>query len=77
MNWYEFESKGWSWAVGYSSSLGSYYAQAWRDLPKNANGVVEPVYVNGLPVWRECFSEVDSSTLRAEANLQQRLRQLE
>lgn len=70
MCWYEFEMLGWSWSVGYSKTLANYYAQAWRDLS-------EPVRVDGQLVYRECFTESDRSLQRAEANLQQRLRQVD
>ena len=67
MNWHRFERQGWSWTSGWN---GSYYAQAWRDLP-------QPVRIDGRWRYRECLTEFDKSLEKAEANLQQRLEQLE
>ena len=66
MNWYDLEKQGWSWASGWNSSYGAYYAQAWRELSQR-------VQVDGCWQYRECFTEFDPLLEKAEANLQQRL----
>jgi hypothetical protein len=66
MNWYQAERDGWSWATGWNHYLGTYYAQAWRDLPK-------PVRVEGRLVYRECLIEHGKTVPEAESKLWQRL----
>lgn len=69
MDWSKFEKRGWSWSVGWSSSMGGYYARAWRDLPRR-------IQVEGRWIYRECLTEGGRDTLEAEAKLQQRLEDL-
>lgn len=64
--WYDYEKRGWQWAVGWSDNFGGYYAQAWRNLKKSR-------LVRGIRVTRECYIEGGKDIATAEELLWQRL----
>lgn len=73
MKWHEYETRGWYWSIGFNPNYGGYYAQAYRDLPKQPDGKKGRIRINGSWVYREVVIEGGRTIDEAVSKVQQRL----